>query len=195
MNMKKISPALLAMLTAVASMSAHADYSTIVNSNSVPRPYVFGTIGAAQDHLKTKDGVFNDKDAKVAGQVGAGLQLNEYLGGEIYYQSGAKHQYKGANGAEDKVLAQTIGARATLGTSAKEKARVFVKAGVAATNHDSDRHYDSNNRAAFTAGVGASYNITDNFAVRSDYDHRFKRSSDIDRKGSDYVGIGGQLNF
>lgn len=195
MNMKKFSPVVLAMLAAVSSLSAHADYSTIVNSDSKPRPYVFGSIGAAQDGLKTDDGVFNDRDAKVAGQVGAGLQLNQYLGGELYYQSGAKHKYNGANGASDKVLAQTLGARATLGTSVNEKARVFAKAGVAATNHDSNAHYDYNNRAAFTAGVGASYNVTDNFAVRTDYDHSFKRNSDIDRKGSDYVGVGGQFTF
>ncbi len=192
MMMKKQILSMVVIATALASVSVQAE--TI--PGEVPlKPYAFGTVGVAQDGLKTTNGTFNDRDARVAGQVGVGVQLSEYMGGEIYYQSGDKFKYEGQNGAKDRVLAQTIGTRATIGTSTANKARVFAKLGVAAVNHDSDLKLDSNNRAQFTAGVGATYAVSDNFAVRGDYDHYFKRNSNTDRKGADYVGIGGQVNF
>lgn len=190
--MKKFIATVLTSTLALTSLATQAER---LPGERELKPYAFGTVGVAQDGLQTRNGVFNDRDAKAAGQVGVGVQMSDYMGGEVYYQSGARFKYKGNNGATEKVLAQTIGARATIGTSAQQPFRVFAKVGAAATNHDSDSHFDSNNRAKFTAGVGATYKVTNNFAVRGDYDHYFKRHAEIDRKGSDYVGVGGQISF
>lgn len=185
----KLLLSILAMASAFASTSVQAQGV----AGEVPlKPYVYGTVGAAQDGYKTSNGAFNDRDVRATGQVGVGLQLSEYMGGEVYYEGGDKFKYKN-NTHSQKIRAHTVGARATIGTSTAHKARVFGKLGVAAVRHEIGEREAT--RPQFTAGVGATYAVSDNFAVRGDYDHKFKRSSDVDRKGSDYVGVGGQVNF
>lgn len=180
----------LALGAVFGTTAAHAERL----DGEVPlKPYVFGTVGAAQEGFKTSNGAFNDRDVRATGQVGVGLQLSEYMGGEVYYEGGDKFRYNNAAGQQQKIRAHTVGTRATIGTSTDNAARVFAKVGVAAVRHEiGDREAT---RPQFTAGVGATYAVNENFAVRGDYDHKFKRSSDVDRKGSDYVGVGGQVNF
>ncbi|WP_314341983.1 outer membrane beta-barrel protein [Simonsiella muelleri] len=186
---------LLTILLATTVLTAHAENVSGEVSLTPVKPYVFGTVGTAQDGLKTLDGNFNSRDERVAGQIGFGLQLNDYMGGEVYYQGGDKFEYKGKNGNMERVRVNSVGTRATIGTSTQNRGRVFAKLGVVAVDHETSGGIDSNARPQFTAGVGASYNINNNFAVRSDYDHVFKRNTSVDRKGADYVGVGGQVNF
>lgn len=187
MKVKNVMTALV-LSGVMASLPAHAELG------EVPlKPYMFGTVGAAQEKHHTASGSFKDRDTRVAGQLGVGVQLSEYVGGEMYYETSDAFRYENAAGQKRKIESYAIGTRATLGTSTTNRGRVFAKVGVAAVTHEiGDREAS---RPQFTAGVGASYNINDNFAVRGDYDHKFKRSSDVDRKGSDYVGVGGQVNF
>lgn len=185
----KLLLSILAMTTAFASTAVQA--RGVVGEVEL-KPYVYGTVGAAQDGYQTHNGAFNDRDTRVTGQIGAGLQLSEHMGGEIYYEGGDKFKYKNET-SRRKINAQTVGVRATIGTSTANKARVFAKVGVAAVRHEIGEQEAT--RPQFTAGVGATYAVSDNFAVRGDYDHKFKRSSDVDRKGADYVGVGGQVNF
>lgn len=180
----------LALGAVFGTTAAHAERL----DGEVPlKPYVFGTVGAAQEGFKTSNGAFNDRDVAATGQVGVGIQLSEYVGGEMYFEGGDKFRYENNAGRKVKMKSHSIGTRAVIGTSTENRARVFAKVGVAAVTHEMGEREVA--RPQFTAGVGASFNVSDNFAVRGDYDHKFKRNSDLDRKGSDYVGVGGQVNF
>lgn len=158
------------------------------------RPYVFGTVGASRDGVKNT-GV-NDRDTAFAGQVGVGAQFNQWLGGELFYQGGDKYIFTADNGAEDEVRNHTYGGRLTIGTNVSEKARVFGKVGVVGVKHDDAEFLSGKTQARATAGVGATYDLTENLAVRADYDHTFKRSKDDGEwKGADYLGAGLQYKF
>ncbi|MCG7656577.1 outer membrane protein [Wielerella bovis] len=177
-------------------------------------PYVFGTLGALQDGVKVENGVntISDKNTSLAGQIGIGMQFNHRLGGEVFYQGAQKHKYLAdiTTNEANKVRNQTYGARVTFGDNVTDKFRLFGKAGVAGVKHsvgDSnivDVH--SKTKVRPTAGVGATYNLTDNLAVRADYDHVFKRGTqsftnnqgqngNVKWKGANYLGVGLQYNF
>lgn len=89
----------------------------------------------------------------------------------------------------------------TLGNDIGEKFRVFGKIGITGVRHSQGDFKDTKARA--TAGVGMLYKFTDNVALRADYDHYFKRSSDVDGvqdgkikwKGANYLGAGIQYTF
>lgn len=122
----------------------------------------------------------------------------------------------------------TYGARLTLGHNFTENFRLFAKGGVAGTNmkitevtggqNSNDAasalvlnnvksqvkgklENKSGNFARGTAGLGATYNITDKLAIRGDYDHYFKKNykykngETYTAKGKNYVGVGIQYNF
>ncbi len=163
--------------------------------------YAFGTIGAHSEKMEANGnqpsfynrGVYDDTSTTAAGQVGAGLQFNPYVGGEIFGQAGATKKYQSTTGETQKINHRVIGARAVVGSNADAKLRGFVKLGVAAVHQD-DFH------PQFTAGLGATYQVTDKVAVRADYDHYFKRSKHIyyDNMGyskSHYAGVGLQYKF
>ncbi len=158
------------------------------------RPYVFGTLGALNDGVK-EVGIGDDRSTKFAGQVGVGMQFNEWLGGELFYQGGSRHSYTADDGDVTKVRNNTYGARLTAGTQIADKTRVFAKAGVAGVRHSAPEYKNTQTRA--TAGVGMTYDLTNNLALRADYDHYFKRGSDNDItwKGANYLGLGLQYNF
>ena len=61
--------------------------------------------------------------------------------------------------------------------------------------HSAPEYKNTQTRA--TAGVGMTYDLTNNLALRADYDHYFKRGSDNDItwKGANYLGLGLQYNF
>lgn len=192
------------------------------------RPYVFGTIGASRDGVKdfkianveTNEVIatIKDSDARLAGQIGAGVQLNKWLGLEGFYQDGGKFKYseKYNNGdtlSVNKVRNQTYGARATVGYDLNDKFRLFGKVGAAKVNRgfkgSEVTGYDAATKESYTtnainlgkhketratAGLGATYNITDKLAARADYDHYFKKSKSP-FKASDYVGVGLQYKF
>ncbi|MCP1772334.1 opacity protein-like surface antigen [Neisseria perflava] len=165
----------------------------VVAAKSGLRPYVFGTLGVLNDRIEA-DWV-DDNDTKFAGQVGAGLQFNEWLGAELFYQGSAKHKFEADNGDIFKSRNNTYGGRVTLGTEVLPQTRVFLKAGVVGIQHKIDG-YDKTKVHA-TAGLGATYDLTDHWALRADYDHYFKRKGEnsIEWKGADYFGIGAQYKF
>lgn len=165
-------------------------------------PYVFGTIGMHSEHLHSNGnqpsfynrGVYDDTDRTVAGQVGAGVQFNKYVGGEVFFQGGKSKEYTDNSGQyTQKINHRAIGTRVTVGTDATKKQRVFFKGGVAAVHQD-DFH------PQWTVGVGGTYNITDKTAIRADYDHYIKRSDNtyygnMGYSKSNYFGIGLQHKF
>lgn len=203
------------------------------------RPYVFGTLGALQDGVKdipisdyTTGNVlatFSDSDTRFAGQAGVGLQFNNWLGLEGFYQDGSKHKYTEnygglATATAKNIRNQSYGARFTVGNNVTDKLRVFGKVGAAEVKHSlkdasftilddatgSSLLVDSVTGAPIdslslhnlgkaketrvTAGLGATYNITDKLAARADYDHYFKKS-DSPFKGANYLGLGLQYKF
>lgn len=113
------------------------------------KPYVFGTIGALHAGVDAKhtaagvNGYSNDKDTRVAGQVGLGVQFNQLLGAEIFYTGSDKHKFDtiaetsalGLNNQQYKTVTQqhTYGGRLTLGHNVTDKFRVFGKGGVVGT--------------------------------------------------------------
>lgn len=169
-------------------------------------PYVFGTIGGLQDGVKveantvTRSGKgVNTNDSRFAGQIGAGVQFNKWVGAEIFYQGSRKNSYgEGLCGKNT-----TYGGRATVGQNVSENTRVFVKAGAAGVRHNhSTLLGDGKTVVRPTAGLGITYNFNENMALRADYDHYFKRSDakKADNmgarwKGANYLGAGLQYNF
>ena len=159
------------------------------------RPYVFGTLGALNDGASVA-GLGNDRDTEFAGQVGAGLQFNEWLGGELFYQGARRLDLATDAGSKVNVRNNTYGARLTAGTQIADKARLFGKLGVAGVRHTVGAYDYKDTKARATAGVGMTYDLTNNLALRADYDHYFKRkSADVTWKGANYSGLGLQYNF
>lgn len=156
------------------------------------RPYVFGTLGALNDGVKAEG--INDRNTKFAGQIGAGLQFNEWLGGEVFYQGSPRMKFVDDEKETSKVRNNTYGARLTAGTKVADQVRLFGKLGVAGVRHSAEGEKDTKARA--TAGLGMAYDLTNNLALRADYDHYFKRKSgDVTWKGANYLGLGLQYNF
>lgn len=136
----------------------------------------------------------------------------------------------GANAVQNYVTEtqqHTYGGRLTLGHNFTDKFRLFGKAGVAGTtmkikeltggqtstnpvlNAGLETVYSNakgrlegkkGTFARATAGIGATYNVTDKLAVRGDYDHYFKKNYEHNgyeytAKGANYLGLGVQYNF
>lgn len=117
-----------------------------------------------------------------------------------------------------KTQQHTYGARLTLGDNVTDKLRLFAKGGIAGTTmkvksvtggdasnsmtalaSDEIRERATGLKGTFsrgTAGLGATYNLNDNLALRADYDHYFKKNyKGQTAKGKNYVGVGVQYNF
>ncbi|AXF84995.1 hypothetical protein DTO96_100712 [Ephemeroptericola cinctiostellae] len=151
-------------------------------------PYVFGTVGALRD--KVGGALLHDRDTEVAGQLGAGLQFNKLVGAELFYQYAKRHDFTDGLAAAD-VRNKTFGGRVTLGGLVADKTRLFAKLGAASVKHTSTGYSDRKTR--LTAGAGLAYSLTNNLALRADYDHYFKRGANW--KAADYLGLGLQYNF
>lgn len=158
-------------------------------------PYVFGTLGAQRD-LIGNDAVngiaqHDDHDSKLALQAGAGYQFNKLWGAEAFVQAGKRLSYE--NGFESE--ARTLGLRATVGQDIGSAARVFAKLGIARVDHPQDTAGSAQTRP--TVGLGMTYNLNNNLALRGDFDHYVKKSnsSGKDWKALNYVGIGLQYSF
>lgn len=173
------------------------------------RPYLFGTIGALQDGVRqngvyTGHEIIDDRDTRVAGQIGAGVQFNNIVGVELFYQASGKHRYetKDYGWYDDEVAVRnnTYGARVTLGSDIGEKFRLFGKLGVAGVRHsDGDGYKKTHVRP--TVGLGALFKINEHFGIRADYDHYFSKKSgqygqtNLKWKGANYLGAGVQYTF
>lgn len=177
----------------------------VVESKVHVFPYVFGTMGIFQDGVRANANIVgnnravDETDTRFAGQAGVGIQLNRWLGGEIFYQTGRTNVFSERLCA----LNRTYGARATLGREINENTRLFLKAGAANVRHKT--FYYGNGKAVVrpTAGIGISRKVNENLSFRADYDHYFKRSSSdkkagnegVHWKGANYLGAGLQYNF
>jgi len=177
------------------------------------RPYAFGTIGMVRDSALYTSGVpghaTDDTDRKAGAQIGGGLQFNDLVGAEVFYQGGKFLSYTAANGYVNRYGTRVFGARATFGRDVSDKARVFAKVGLARVNH----HNSSGNTTHWTqppagavdysvsqtrptVGIGATFDLTENLALRADFDHYQKRGSDNPKwRNLNYFGVGLQFNF
>lgn len=176
-------------------------------------PYVFGTVGAAHTgiNLYHSNGKESDKDITFAGQAGAGFQFNKFLGAEAFYQGGEKSRYDYGDGVgfKHEVNDRIYGARLTAGLPAfSDKVNFFAKAGAAEIRRKTyvnDNFSASHKQVVPTAGLGATFALTDNLKLRADYDHFFSKGSkatkllpsgtEMNFKCSDYLGVGLQYNF
>lgn len=172
-------------------------------------PYVFGTVGSVHDsviHLENNPAHSVGASGTETGlQLGAGLQFNELLGVEVFYQGGKSLEYPAANGYVNALSTRVFGARVTVGANVTDDLRLFAKAGVANVKHSSSKgthwtqaagasHSDSQTRPLI--GFGATYGLTENLSVRFDADHTFKRRVNNAGWGNlDYFGVGLQYNF
>ncbi len=175
-------------------------------------PYLFGTLGQNRDSVNYGDPVdglrsVGDSDSKSGALIGAGLQINDWLGAEVFYTSGKRHQYQAVNGYVNEYVARAYGLRATIGTDLGEKTRVFAKAGVARVVHRNSSglstHWTqasgirySSSQTRPTIGFGVSHALTENLMLRGDFDHIRLRNGQNPRWGHfDHLGIGLQYNF
>lgn len=199
---KLIASACLASL----SISANA-YAADIGGYEL-KPYLFGTVGAVVDGVKTN--TINDNATKFAGQVGLGTQIGANFGAELAFQTSTPHSFESYITDSDgqvtkekspKVQNNAAALRATVGGEVKEGLRLFGKVGVAANKRTAASAGYRNNRAYVTAGVGMTYSFNDEWSVRADYDHYFKRDpkrpnyDNLKWKDTNYAGIGFQYNF
>lgn len=164
-------------------------------------PYVFGTLGMVNDstiyHAPVPTNSVGATDRQMGGQIGAGLQFNDLLGAEVFYQGGKNHEYPLANGVGTAGIGlKALGARLTLGGNVTEKLRVFGKLGAARVTHDSFTGGDESKTRGLI-GFGAAYLLNDNLSLRFDADHypRMSPSSNPRWGNIDYFGVGLQYNF
>jgi opacity protein-like surface antigen len=167
-------------------------------------PYLFGTLGVVNDSVVHRDlnGAISvgDSDRQIGLQMGAGLQFNNILGAEVFYQAGKSHEYTALNGADLSAKAKVLGARVTAGSNVTEKLRLFGKLGVASVKHSSGQFADLPNHSSSqtrpTVGVGFTYALSESLMLRGDADHYPLRGSENPRWGNvDYFGLGLQYNF
>lgn len=189
-------------------------------SGSKIRPYVFGTLGALRSDMYAELNnehvySFRDKDIQFAGQAGAGVQFNNYLGAEVFYQAARKNKFKDniTDTMQYRVTGvgnQAVGTRVTVGTNVSDKFRLFGKAGVTYVEHSlkkakatavsrtdgqelgSDYGWGRIREVRPAVGIGATYSFNDKLALRADYDHSFKKKgkNGISFKCEDYLGLG-----
>ena len=158
-------------------------------------PYVFGTVGAQRDLVGNAPiaGIaqHDDHDSKLAAQGGVGYQFGPLWGVEGFVQGGKGLSFE--NGSEYKTRA--LGIRGTVGQDIGSAARVFAKLGVASVTHSGDSPSASQTRP--TVGLGVLFNLSENLALRGDFDHYVKKSggSGANWKALNYVGVGLQYSF
>ena len=154
--------------------------------------YVFGVVTAQNDAICHVDG---DNATLLVGQVGAGMNFTDMLGGEIYAQAAKSHTYSGTT-TPGTSNTSAIGARLTIGTQLSSHARVFAKVGAAYVNHEFGN--DSKSEARPTLGVGFTYDLTPLLSLRGDADMSFKRTKNqVHPAWTDdkFVGLGLQYKF
>lgn len=204
---------------------AEAPPAVTEESGSKIRPYVFGTLGALRSDMYAELNnehvySFRDKDIQFAGQAGAGVQFNNYLGAEVFYQAARKNKFKDniTDTMQYRVTGvgnQAVGTRVTVGTNVSDKFRLFGKAGVTYVEHSlkkakatavsrtdgqelgSNYGWGRIREVRPAVGIGATYSFNDKLALRADYDHSFKKKgkNGISFKCEDYLGLGLQYTF
>lgn len=164
-------------------------------------PYVFGTAGVVNDSAIYRAPVAANSvgatDRQMGGQIGAGLQFNNLVGAEVFYQGGKSHEYPLANGVETAGIGlKALGARVTLGGNVTEKLRLFGKLGAARVTHDSFTGGDES-KTRSVVGFGATYLLNDKLSLRFDADHypRMSAGSNPRWGNIDYYGVGLQYSF
>ena len=158
-------------------------------------PYLFGTFGAQRD-LIGNDAIggiaqHDDHSTKGAVQAGVGYQFDNMWGAEAFAQGGTRHVFE--NGARSS--ARALGLRATIGQEVATGLRVFGKLGVARVTHTGD--FDSQSQTRPTVGLGMTYDLSKNLALRGDFDHFVKKNTDNrpNWKALNYIGLGLQYSF
>lgn len=156
-------------------------------------PYLFGTVGVQRDLIGNGPiapyGAQPDDHAHgMALQGGVGYQFSPLLGAEIFGQGGKEETFE--NGVSAKTRA--LGVRGTAGYDINDAVRVFGKLGVARVTHSGGVPSQSETRP--TLGLGMSFDINSNLAVRADFDH-FVKKSGSNWKALNYVGVGLQYTF
>jgi opacity protein-like surface antigen len=156
-------------------------------------PYVFGTLGAQRDLIGNAPvspfgAQADDHDSKLALQGGVGYQITPNFGAELFAQGGKELTFE--NGSSIKTRA--LGLRGVAGYDASDAVRVFGKLGFARVTHSGAAPSQSETRP--TLGLGVTYNINDNLALRGDFDH-FVKKSGSNWKALNYVGVGLQYSF
>lgn len=172
-------------------------------------PYLFGSLGVAHDsviHITAdpQRGVAAS-DRQRAAQWGWGMQFHELLGAEIFVQGGLQQRYPSVGAESVRQAARAFGARITLGVDLSEDLRVFGKAGLARVVHSGrgtwaptlDGHGYSNRQSRSALGLGLSYRLSGQLALRADADHIFKRRNDRETGWGnlDYFGLGLQYAY
>ena len=188
-------PAAMPAPVAVAPAPAPAPAPVVAAPASRMTPYVFGTVGAQRDLVGNGPiaGIaqHDDHDSKLAAQAGVGYQFGPLWGVEGFVQGGKSLSYE--NGSEYSTRA--LGLRGTVGQDIGSAARVFAKLGVARVTHSGDAPSASQTRP--TVGLGVLVNLSENLALRGDFDHYVKKSggSGASWKALNYVGVGLQYSF
>lgn len=187
-----IAPAPAPVVVAAAPMPAPV-VAPVVAPAFRMTPYLFGTLGVQRNLIGNAPiapfgAQPDDHSHGVALQGGVGYQFSPQFGAEIFAQGGKDQRFE--NGVSAKTRA--LGLRGTAGYDISDAVRVFGKLGVARVTQSGGVPSQSETRP--TLGVGMSYDINSNLAVRADFDH-FVKKSGSNWKALNYVGVGVQYNF
>jgi hypothetical protein len=185
-------PVAVAPAPAPVAVPAPAPAPVAVAPASRMTPYLFGTVGTQRDLVGNAPvgGIaqHDDHAHELALQGGVGYQFGNLFGAELFAQGGQELTFE--NGVSTKTRA--LGLRGTVGHDITDAVRVFGKLGVARVTHSGDTPSQSETRP--TLGVGMTYAINPNLAIRGDFDHFVKKSSS-NWKALNYVGVGLQYSF
>lgn len=158
--MKKI---IIASILGLSAVTAHAAESGA---------YVFGNLGYNTEKLKSEEGRTDTKSAGGIWEVGAGYRFGSYFATEVSYLDFGKMQYSFVD--EDRktnysvpMHAERLALVGILPVS--EDVELFGKASL--NNVHATVGGESKRKVMPGIGIGASYAITKNFALRGEYEY------------------------
>lgn len=179
--MKKL---IIASILGLSAVTAHAAESGA---------YVFGNLGYNTEKVKSQEGITDNKSAGGIWEVGAGYRFGSYFATEVSYLNFGKMQYSavdedGKTNYSVPMHAERLALVGILPVS--EDVELFGKASL--NNVHATAGGESKRKVMPGIGIGASYAITKNFALRGEYEY-IKSAMNSMSEGSKDVTSGTNL--
>ncbi|PKM29132.1 MAG: hypothetical protein CVV07_11455 [Gammaproteobacteria bacterium HGW-Gammaproteobacteria-11] len=192
------------------TLASVATLSTAVNA-AQSNGYLFASLGQSDADLSKSEldtfwgvgpGITSSLDSKdTAWKVGAGIQLNTFIGVELQYLDLGQASYKATDGAQvARTVAETSGfGLNAVGTLPLDRLSLFGKVGYHQLETDVDFSFDgfdvlsdSEKEWIVSYGVGASFAVTESFELVAEYERYNDVADDYD---VDYLSAGLRYNF
>jgi len=176
-NKKMIIPSIIVSACSLTTL-AHADINKINQGW-----YVGGSIGQSNMDPGTEGTNWNTTDKNdMSKKAYVGKELNEYVGIEAFWTDLGTASLKSTSGAEGKVGYKGVGANVIVKSPHRfRNFEPFAKLGVTRlkTQDREDVTREQKNKTSVLAGVGVDYKISNDWAVRSEFDYYDKDISDL----------------